>query len=106
MAHTTRKYEGVREILPEGTLDDEGNELISLEPIEKVLYKGPKEYDNEPYWRSKMHPSGELWKNPLTGKEMHLCCGVHPIAFHGYGSKMVLQARARAVWRNRLAGEY
>ncbi|KAL7545369.1 hypothetical protein ACHAWF_008731 [Thalassiosira exigua] len=70
------------EIPPEGTLDDEGNELISLFPIDAVLHKGRDALNISEgwdwYWRNKEE------KHPVTGKEMHVCCGVHPIAFHGY----------------------
>ena len=66
------------EMLPEGTLDHEGNELISLRPINEVLYKGRDDYSLEWYW------NGKEERHPETGKEMHVCCGVHPIAFHGY----------------------
>jgi len=76
--NTRGKIDGVKEIVPEGTLDDEGNELISLAPLQEMLYKGREDYVNEWYWR------GKEITHPETGKEMHVCCGVRPIAFHGY----------------------
>lgn len=60
-------------------LDTNGNELVSIGPIEDTLL-----------W-NRTHPKGFGWywhqkpkTRPETGAEMHLCCGELPLAFHGY----------------------
>lgn len=60
------------------TLDDQGQELISLGEIEDTLLWNRTEQGEWWYWENKpkLHPD--------TEKEMHQCCGVYPIAFHGY----------------------
>lgn len=61
-------------------LDTNGNELVSIGPIEETLL-----------W-NRTYPKGFGWywhqkpkTHPDTGaEEMHLCCGDLPLAFHGY----------------------
>jgi len=62
----------------EHTLDDMGNELIAVSPIEDSLLWNRTEQGEWWYWKNK--PRTDL----KTGREIHNCCGDFPIAFHGY----------------------
>ena len=46
--------------------------------IEDVLLWNRTKQGEWWYWKNKPR------RHPKTGKEMHQCCGVLPIAFHGY----------------------
>jgi len=72
-------------------LDTNGNELVSIGPIEDTLL-----------W-NRTHPKGFGWywhqktkTHPEIGAEMHLCCGELPLAFHGYKNPQ---------WLNKLENE-
>jgi len=63
-------------------LDDLGDELIAVSPIEDSLL-----------WNRTVDGEWWYWKNkpktdPTTGREVHNCCGDFPIAFHGYKDPM------------------
>ena len=59
-------------------LDDFGNELIAISPIEDTLLWNRTEQGEWWYWKNKPKT------DPRTGREIHHCCGDVPIAFHGY----------------------
>ena len=64
----------------EHALDSNGNELISIGPIDETLLwrkADGKRMKMVWYWKEKP-------KLNEKGKETHLCCGDLPIAFHGY----------------------
>ncbi|KAL7498377.1 hypothetical protein ACHAWT_006336 [Skeletonema menzelii] len=59
-------------------LDDSGDELIAISPIEDTLLWNRTEQGEWWYWKNKPET------DPRTGREIHKCCGDFPIAFHGY----------------------
>ena len=62
----------------EHMLDDYSSELISVSEIEDALIWNRTEQGEWWYWKNKPRT------DPKTGREIHNCCGVKPIAFHGY----------------------
>ncbi len=59
-------------------LDDMGQELIVVSPIEESLLWNRTEQGEWWYWKNKPKTDSQ------TGREVHNCCGDFPIAFHGY----------------------
>ena len=64
----------------EHALDSNGNELISIGPIdETLLWRPADKFRMKMVWYWKRKP-----ERNEKGEETHLCCGDLPIAFHGY----------------------
>ena len=62
----------------EHTLDDLGNELIAVSPVQDSLLWNRTKQGEWWYWKNKPRT------DPKTGREIHNCCGEFPITFHGY----------------------
>lgn len=62
----------------EHALDEFEDELIVVSEIEDSLIWNRTEQGEWWYWKNKPR------KHPDTGREIHQCCGIFPIAFHGY----------------------
>lgn len=65
-------------ISAEHALDDMGNELVTIQPVEEALQLRRGIQGMDWYWKKKPET------HPVTGKKMHQCCGDLPLAFHGY----------------------